>query len=185
MTMGDLALYNQHREQMKTGDMLLWANQTPLGLAIRHFSKAPVNHASTIAALSGYRGKRIFTVEALEGGVVPNYLSSVLENYNGEVWWYPLSEKWDFDEFRGFVEDNMFRHIGVGYDVASLLKNAVTHVQADDSKLFCSEDVYLDYGFAGIAPTPGEMPSLGLHKDPIQIMRLPEPVNRGWHDIGR
>ncbi len=179
--MGDLTLYNAVRDQMQTGDMLLWANQTPLGMAIRHFSKASVNHASTIAVLKGYDEPRVFTVEALEGGVVINYLSSVLANYNGEVWWYPLSDKWDFPEFRAYVERNMFKHIGTPYDVGSLLKNAVKHVQADDSKLFCSEDVFLDYGFTGIAPTPGEMPALGLHKEPIQIMKI-TPVEEVWHE---
>jgi len=174
--MGDLTLYNQYRDKMKTGDMLLWANQTLLGEAIRRVSKATVNHASSIAVLKGYDEPRVFTVEALEKGVVVNYLSSVLADYKGEVWWYPLSDKWDFDEFRAYVERNMFRHVGIGYDYASLLKNAVTHVQADDNRLFCSEEVFLSYGFTGTAPTPGEMPALGLHKEPVQIIKLPDPV---------
>lgn len=170
--MGDLTLYEQYRDQMQTADMLLWANQTPLGQAIRMFSHADVNHASTISVLTGLTGKRIFTVEALEKGVCPNYLSAILERYNGEVWWYPLAPKWDFLEFRKYVENNMYRHIGTGYDFGSLFKNAVTHVQANDQKLFCSEDVFLDYGFQGLAPTPGEMPKLGLHQAPIKIMEL-------------
>lgn len=170
--MGDLTLYNQHRKWMKTGDMLLWANQTPLGMTIRHFSKADVNHASNIAVLKGYDEPRIFTVEALEKGVVVNYLSSVLADYNGEVWWYPLNDTWDFDEFRAYVERNMFRHVGTPYDYVSLLRNAVRHVQADDRRLFCSEAVFLEYGFTGIAPTPGEMPALGIHKAPVKIMEI-------------
>ncbi len=180
--MGDLTLYNEYRGLMKTGDMLLWANQTALGAAIRAFSRATVNHASTIAVLRGYNEPRNFTVEALEDGIVVNFLSSVLEKYNGEVWWYQLLPEWDTDEFRAYVERNMFRHVGVPYDIGSLLKNAVTRVQANDRKLFCSEDVFLDYGFTGIAPTPGEMPALGLHKEPIQIMKLPDPGETVWHD---
>jgi len=179
--MGDLALYMVNRVWMKTGDMLLWANQTPLGMAIRTLSHAAVNHASTIAVFQGLGDLRVFTVEALGKGVCSNYLSSVLEHYNGEVWWYPLADKWDFPEFRRFVENNMFKHIGTAYDVPSLLKNAVMHVQANDDKLFCSEDVFLDYGFTGTAPTPGEMPSLGMHKAPIKIMELKEN-NSVWHD---
>jgi hypothetical protein len=167
--MGDLILYNQHREQMRTGDLLLWRANSLLGVAIRHFSKADVNHASLVMHFEQYEGgeHRRFTTEALGQGIVLNLLSRQLEQYDGKVWWLPLKDDWE--SRRAMVGTNAMKYIGTPYDYKSLFRNAFGRVSADARELFCSEYCFLAYGLTGTAPTPGDMPGLGIFKDPVLI----------------
>jgi len=163
-----LANYLKYRNQMSTGDLLLWKSHSLLGAIIRWFSKANVNHASLVIPLMGLNQYRIFTTEALEHGIVPNFLSERLSKYEGEVFWYALNDEWD--KKRPEIENKAFQYIGVPYDYRSLFKNAFGKVSADARELFCSEYCFICYGFEGKAPTPGDMPKLGIFKDPVQIL---------------
>lgn len=160
--------YCNIRPYMKTGDLLLWKSHSILGAAIRYFSKSNVNHASLVIPLSGQGALRIFTLEALEKGIVPNFLSHRLTKYDGEVYWYPLKDEWDSN--RAVIEALAFKHIGVPYDYKSLFKQAFSRVSADVRHLFCSEYCYVCYGMEGQAPRPGDMPGLGIFKSPIKIL---------------
>ena len=166
--MNDLTIYNAVKVQMRTGDLLLWRSRSLLGAVIRYFSKATVNHAGLVMRFSEYEGNdnRRFTTEALEHGIVLNLLSRSLEEYDGEVWWYPLMDGWD----RTVIGNRMLEYIGVPYDYGSLLRNAFGKVTADARRLFCSEYAFLCYGYTGKAPTPGDMPSMGIFKKPVKLL---------------
>lgn len=166
----DLHIYNLHREQMKTGDLLLWRANSLLGAAIRMFSHADVNHASLVMQFQEYEGaeKRRFTTEALSHGIVLNLLSKQLDQYDGQVWWYSIDEC--EPEYRQYIGIKALEYIGVPYDYESLFKNAFGTVSADARRLFCSEYCFLCYGFEGEAPTPGDMPKLGIFKEPVRIL---------------
>lgn len=166
----DLHIYHLYRDQMKTGDLLLWRAHSLLGAAIRLFSKADVNHASLVMQFEQYEGaeKRRFTTEALSHGIVLNLLSKQLENYDGQVFWYPLDEP--EPEYRQYIGIKALEYIGVPYDYQSLFRNAFGRVSADARRLFCSEYCFLCYGLQGQAPTPGDMPYLGLFKEPVRIL---------------
>jgi hypothetical protein len=166
--MNDLTVYNTVKGQMRTGDLLLWRSRSLLGAVIRYFSKATVNHAGLVMRFAEYEGDdaRRFTTEALEHGIVLNLLSKRLEEYDGEVYWYPLMEAWD----RTVIGERAMEYIGVPYDYHSLFKNAFGKVSADARELFCSEYCFICYGFSGKAPTPGDMPDMGIFKDPVKIL---------------
>jgi hypothetical protein len=166
----DLALYNAARVHIQTGDMLLWKSHSLLGALIRYFSRKPENHASQAERLVGMAGVRLFTIEALEDGVNPNYLSTRLQNFSGQVYWYALCDQWDKYDIRLEIERRLWSQVGTRYDYPSLFVNAIRHVEADDSLLFCSEAVFLALGFKGKAPTPGELPGLKIFKDPVRIL---------------
>jgi hypothetical protein len=117
------------------------------------------------AEYEGHDARR-FTTEALEHGIILNLLSKRLEEYDGEVYWYPLMEAWD----RTVIGERAMEYIGVPYDYGSLFKNAFGKVSADARELFCSEYCFICYGFSGKAPTPGDMPGLGIFMKPVRIL---------------
>lgn len=166
----NLAVYKSLARFMKTGDLLLWRSNSLLGAAIRFFSHGSVNHASGIICFPDYDGgyNRRWTTEALEHGTVLNYLSKRLEEYDGSVWWYPLKDEWELK--RNEIGRRALEMIGVGYDFGSLFKNAVAKVSADARRLFCSEYYFLSLGFEGKAPTPADLPELGIYKQEVQIL---------------
>lgn len=167
--MGDLTLYEQYKQDMRTGDLLLWRANSLLGVAIRAFSHADVNHASLVMHFEQYEGgeHRRFTTEALSPGIVLNLLSKQLERYDGKVWWLRLNADWDAR--RAMIGTNAMKYIGTPYDYHSVVKNAFGRVSADARELFCSEYCFLCYGLKGTAPTPGEMPALGIFAEPVLI----------------
>lgn len=177
--MGDLTLYHHHKQNMMTGDLLLWRANSLLGLAIRHFSKAEVNHASLVMHFSQYEGDvhRRFTTEALSKGIILNLLSKQLEQYDGKVWWYRLKSDWE--SRRAMIGTNAMKYIGTPYDYKSLFKNAFGRVSADARELFCSEYCFVCYGLNGTAPTPGDMPKLGIFWDPVLIYDSTQEATNG------
>jgi hypothetical protein len=167
--MNNLDVYMSIREQMKTGDMLEWASNGIVGKIIR-WRSGPYSHTSGIIRMSEYEGleRRRFAIEAAEKGLVLTVLSTDLKKYDGHCWWYPLKEDWN--PMRQGIGEKALAAIGTPYDFQSLFKNALGHVSADAKRLFCSEAWYIFYGFKGKAPTPSEMPKLGIFKEPVQII---------------
>jgi hypothetical protein len=165
----DLTKYNQIKEQMKTGDLLQWRTNSIVGALIRWKTNSNVNHSSLVIRLSEYEGleRRRFTMEALEHGTVLNYLSRRLEQYDGEVWWYPLRD--EMDASRKAIGERASALIGIPYDYMSIAKQVVGRVSADARSLFCSEYCFLSWGYTGVAPNPGQLPGLGIFKEPIKL----------------
>jgi len=166
----DLSAYNAAKDGMKTGDLLQWRSDSLVGALIRWRTKSGVNHSSLVLRLSEYEGleRRRWTTEALEHGTVLNLLSRRLETFGGECWWYPLQDSWN--EYREKVGEWALKMIGVPYDYESIFKQIVGKVSADARALFCSEYCYMAYGLIGKAPSPGEMPELGIFKEPVKIL---------------
>jgi len=170
--MNDLSVYNSVKDRMQTGDLLQWKSNSLLGWAIRWKTGSNVNHSCLVLRFHEYEdavGRR-FTTEALEHGWVLNLLSRRLEQFDGEVWWYPLKEEFGIPAKRIIIAQNALDFIGTPYDYKSIVKQLFGRVSADAKDLFCSEGVYICYGGQGTAPNPGEMPGLGLFKDPVQIL---------------
>ena len=168
--------YNTYKEIMKTGDCLLWRSHTMIGWLIRFFSKAPVNHAGLIIRPEehGHFRDRRFTIEALEQGIILRLLSERLRSFDGEVWLYPLKD--EFDEYRSKIGDWAIEKEGTPYDYGSLFKMIFGRVSADMKEFFCSEFCYMAWEENGLpvneekAPRPGDIPELGLFKEPILII---------------
>jgi hypothetical protein len=168
--MNKLDLYAAVRDQMKTGDLLQWSSNSVLGALIRWRTNAEVNHSGLVIRLQEYEGleRRRWTLEALEKGFYPNLLSRRLEQFDGRVWWYPLKD--ELNGQRQAIGERAFSMVGIGYDFLSIFQQLVGRVSADMKHLFCSEGCYLAYGFQGTAPNPGEMPGLGIFKEPVLIL---------------
>ena len=174
---GNLTRYIDVKDDMKTGDCLLWASSTCLGWLIRKFSKADVNHASLIVRPPQYNGLigRRFQLEALENGIVLRLLSKRLIEFNGEVWWLPLKPIYQSDVTLDRIGSWAYQHVGTKYDYSSLFKQAIGRVSANAHKLFCSEFWFLACKQAGVpltgkAPRPGDISKLDVFTRKTKIL---------------
>lgn len=148
--------YLELRPQMITGDLLEWHSNSLLGTSIRTKTGYYVNHSGLVIELNSvYSGRRIFTFEALEDGVVSNFLSTRIRQHDGELYWYPLKVKY-YKEIPK-IEECAFQYLGVPYDYPSIAKQLLGHVHVDTHRLFCSEYVYVCNGGEGDAPVPGQL----------------------------
>lgn len=168
--MNDLAKYNAVKNDMATGDLLQWKSNSLIGALIRWRTKAAVNHSSLVLRLAEYEGleRRRYTTEALEHGTVLNLLSRRIEQFDGELWWLPLKDDWN--EKRQGIGEKALAMIGIPYDYGSIVRQIFGGVSTDARALFCSEYAAIAYGIEGSAPTPADMPGLGIFKDAVKIL---------------
>jgi len=166
----DLSKYRAVQDRMKTGDLLQWRSNSLIGALIRWRTQSDVNHSSLVIRLAEYEGleRRRYTTEALEHGTVLNLLSRRLEAFDGECWWLPLCDGWN--DRRQVIGEKALALIGIPYDYGSIVLQIFGRVSMDARSLFCSEYCAIAYGLEGQAPTPADMPSLGIFKEPVKIL---------------
>jgi hypothetical protein len=176
-----LQVYHLHRPAMQTGDLLVWKSDNVVGRLIRKLTHAQVNHAGLVIRFQQYDQDRVYTLEALESGIVLRALSERLKNHEGNAWWHPLKE--EHGKARANVGRTALCYVGVKYDFRGLFRQAVARVSIEASRLFCSEYVYLAWRDAGVvpqdmneregttgAPYPGELSGLGVTEEGKQIL---------------
>jgi hypothetical protein len=164
----DLVNYTIVKEQMQTGDLLLWSCNSIIGWAIKKYTKSNFSHASLVIRFDEYDGHARYNLEAGRHGTVLNVLSKTLEEYDGQVWWYPLKDDWNLK--RKAIGDMSLSLVGTPYDFGSVLKFLLGSVSINTRRLFCSEYCYICYGFDGKAPAPGDILKLGIFKEGIKII---------------
>lgn len=165
-------LYDTFAPVMKTGDMLFFHGHKPVSILVRAFSRGYFSHTSMVTRLAEVEGAgriRRYHTEADGARVYPGLLSRKVWDYDGEVWYFPLKDEWDIH--RGEILDRLAEMWGVPYDFRSLFRNIVTRVNADASKLFCSEMNYLALGYTGKAPTPSELAKFDIFKGSVMIWK--------------
>ncbi len=157
----DLKKYYSIRQFMSSGDCILWKGKGIVSRLIRLYSK--YSHASLVLRLTEFEGlkDRRFLLEALPSGIELRLLSERLKQYDGEAYWMKLKLDRE-DEKRTKIAEWGLKQVGKGYDYGSLFKNAVSKVNADGRRYFCSEYVYMAYREVGLveeqkAPRPGDI----------------------------
>lgn len=161
-------IYDLYKDQMETGDVILWSSKSLLGAGIRFFSKADVNHASLVVRIRQYEQDQRYIAEAVERGVVLARLSKRLTEYDGTVWWLPLAAPRNEQE----IGTRALFYQGVEYDYGSFIKQAVARVSINARRLFCSELVAVCLGYEkGTAPRPGDLEGLGIFEPRTLIYR--------------
>ena len=183
MKNNQLSLYLAARGQMRTGDLLQWKSNSLLGAAIRLKTQKDrrehevendinVNHSSLAICLTEKESGdlRMHTNEAMGGGTIPAFLSVRLQQYNGSVWWYPLSD--ELDEQRIGIGRRAFENLGIGYDYWAIAKQLFgIHPKIDGSRLYCNEYCCVCWGIKGAtAKSPNWLPNLGIFKEPVRII---------------
>jgi len=171
----DLTVYNKYKDCMKSMDGFGYKSNELLGKTIRIWSP-DWNHAGLFIPLDSHSGFncRNWTLEAVKPRVHLTLLSKKLEKYNGEVWWFPLKDK--YDPLRQMGERFILDYEGTDYDFKSLFKNMFGWVSLNAFQLFCSELDFFGYRHMGIvkgvkAPTPsGLFRKYPIFKEPVKII---------------
>lgn len=133
----DISLYLSCREQIKTGDAILWQSKTFVGRVIQFFCNSPLNHVSIAIRFAKYDVDRVYVLESLNNGPVLLPLSIRLKKHSGHAWVYPLNK--DFEPaIRPMAAWALFQQ-GKEYDYGTLFKNAVSRVLKDAKEFICSE----------------------------------------------
>ncbi len=155
----NLKVYEIARDLTKTGDLVQWHSDSLLGAGIRLRKGGVINHTSIIIRLAEYEGKdrRVFTLEALEHGVVLNLLSRRLADYDGDAYLLRLKDK--FDPLRGDMGERALACVGIPYDYLGIIKECFGNAQMGLDQLFCSETAWyaLTGKTTGEAPDPNEI----------------------------
>jgi len=161
--------YEECKDAMRTGDILLWRSNSLLGAIIRMKTGGDENHASMIIRLQEYEGReqRRYHTEAMENGVCPNLLSARVKGFDGKVWWLPLKD--EYEGRRAEIGARLTEVWGKPYDYGSLFWQLVGKVSVETRRMFCSEVVDYAMGHTGEAANPHELLSRGYHKDQVLI----------------
>jgi hypothetical protein len=168
--MGDLKLYNAVKDQMQTGDIILWHSNSLLGALIREFSDAQFNHASLVIRIQAYEGTegRRFLAEELRHGAVLTLLSKRLVETDGEAYWYPLND--DMAKNRAKIGENALKWIATPYNYEELVELAIKQCKTGTDAMICSEYCFVCLGYSGITPTPGQLSEMNLFKPRVRIL---------------
>lgn len=155
----DLTKYLAARDLMKTGDLLQWHSDSLLGEGIRLRKGGDINHTGVLIRLQEYEGleRRVFTLEALEHGVVLNLLSRRLEQFDGQCYFHRLRP--EFDPQRQAIGERALSCLGIPYDYPGILKEMFGNAEMGLEKLFCSETGWYSWTgkTEGEAPDPEEL----------------------------
>ena len=180
--MNDLAIYNQHKHEMDTGDTLLYIGESFTGATIgwwvgTFFKNRPdptmpiFTHGNMVLRLKEFEGEidRRWVLNADNRGAIPTLLSAYLEDYHGHCYWFPLKSQYDSN--RVDIGCYALELAGRKYDYQGLIKNAIGLVNAEANRVFCTESNFLSYRDGGKivigkkAPRPDLLPFLiGLDK---------------------
>ena len=167
-------LYQAHRSEMGTGDVLEFCSHSMLGRLIRWKTGKDVNHTALIIEADFLGDKRLMLLEALGAGIAPNFLSNRITDFDGEIYWLKLQKEWGSRKID--IMREALKYVGTPYDYGSIFKQLFRRVSVDFNKLFCSEfgyNVLQKVGIAPLLPTapyPGEMCDLGCFENRIRIL---------------
>lgn len=159
-----LDLYMKYRDRIDTGDGMFWKSKDLIGRIIC-WVDGMFSHSSEVLHIEEFEGlkDRRYILESTEKGLYPALLSEEIQDFHGEVWWYPLNPVFHF------MRDSMIiwpmEHLGTKYDFRGLIANILGHVSADAARLFCSETLYFAVIYSGLkliwnyedAPRPRDM----------------------------
>ncbi len=157
--------YKDRRENIRTGDAILFESKDLVSRAISFFTGSPITHAGMAKWIRVGGHRRLFIIEAIVTGVSLNYMS------NRTAWWMPHGELWwhkikpEHAHLGEAAAAMLMERVGTFYDFKSLLWQAVKRVNIDDSRLFCSEAVMLpwhkmlEWPEPFVAPYPNEVVS--------------------------
>ena len=145
--------YGNIRQRMQPGDVIAFSGKKILSGAIKEITNSNVSHVGVVfqsqifANGTPQPGILNQVAEATASGVRFTRLSGMLRNYEGQIWWLPLSDtarnNLDLETFHNFL----LHYEGYPYDVqqAGILgldkldPFEIIRNQEDFERLFCSE----------------------------------------------
>jgi len=140
------------RDRITAGDMIAFSGKGGLSEIIKTLTRSGVSHVAAVLRTGVNGDERIQIIESTQmngfTGVSVNFLSQRLNNYNGEAWWFPLSDvkRATFDA--KVYYDWLLKQEGKPYDYCQAIKAAMdalndfgglTYAKEDFDKFLCSE----------------------------------------------
>lgn len=164
--------YDEYKDQMQTGDLLLCRGFNPLGAAIQIIKGESISHSALVLRLKEYEGTegRRYYAGADSKGTNIQVLSRYLKTYNGEIFWYPLRPQ--FSNMIQEIGNRLMGMIGIDYGdlkLVQMISGLYIEEGREPESLICSEYVAMCMGIKGRVPTPAQLPSYGYWSDPMQI----------------
>lgn len=163
--------YEEARAKMQPGDVIAFSGKGNVSEVIKLFTKSEVSHVGVV-----YKTKQVNDLDpdrymnmlmestSLDNfsGVIMTRMSDRIKDYDGNLWWLPLSQasrsKLDITKFFDFL----VKQEGKAYDTKQAIKSSLdaldnapflrgtTYNKEDFSKFFCSELVAAALEDAGV-----------------------------------
>ncbi len=172
-----LIQYADIRDDMRPGDVIAFGGKSRVSKGIKYWTRSSVSHVAAVyhmqqrvdedsdADFDSYSHSHPYFNMMIEStqlgdanGVVVRQISKAIAEYDGDVWWLPLSEasRERFDEAK--FSKWMFPQIGKEYDMPQAIKagmdrldwTGLTWADEDFSRLFCSELIAAALRKAGV-----------------------------------
>lgn len=163
--------YEEARNLMQPGDVIAFSGKGNVSEVIKIFTKSAVSHVGVVFKTQqvndpdpGRYMNTLMESTSLSGfsGVIMTRLSDRLCDYDGNLWWLPLSPamRAKMDQTKFF--DFLVKQEGKAYDTKQAIKCALdalddvpflrgsTYNKEDFSKFFCSELVAGALEYAGV-----------------------------------
>jgi hypothetical protein len=139
--MNNLSQYLAIQPLMRTGDLIEWKGNSLISKAIMQVTGNNVSHSSMVvlSKITEEDEERRYIIEAVRYGVCWNYLSDVLNHYDGTAYWYQL--KPEYDHLRSSMGSWLWNEYRCDkhYDFGGIIKRYFGKVSLDARRWFCSE----------------------------------------------
>lgn len=175
--MNDLTLYYKYQKDIRTGDGIGYRGDYIVSNLVREFTDDSINHIEIAIRLQfpGLELRR-FNIGALNRGIELRKLSSTLQNYKGQVFWYPLKSLYSVR--RPYIASWIIDKIGVKYGYFTLFKMGIKKCTFNINTLICSEAANgawhyggkINTGFDKYIPSPADIDKFKIFEDKIRIL---------------
>lgn len=172
----NLDTYVNVRNQMNTGDLILFAGRSWLSRKIIKYAGG-YSHVAMVLREKPYETVRFLMVHSYpRAGVVKVALSRFLQSYDGRVWWKPMnhgSMASIKQAYREIVQDTALSVMGQPYDWSGVLSYVLPWVKPDPDSFYCSEFVATVLSRLGLTDqekmTPLEVSRMGCFLEATEL----------------
>ena len=177
-----LSTYQGVRGEMQPGDLIAFGGTGWFSRIIKFFTMSPVSHVGVVLEWDTFGRVMIMEATSLDGfkGVQVNRLSSRVAQYDGHVWWMPLSDQVRAKLNVHAMVKYMWAQDGKKYDTKQAIKSAIPFwTRENDKRMFCSELVSRGYEQGGIIKdvnssemTPDDVCHFPLYKQEYHQIKM-------------
>lgn len=203
--------YEEARKLMEPGDVIAFSGKGNISEVIKLFTKSAVSHVGVVFQTKQVNDpdpdrfmNTLMESNSLDAasGVVMTRLSDRVCNYDGKLWWLPLSKevrkRMDLRTFFDFL----VKQEGKAYDTKQAIKcaldelddvpflKALTYNKEDFSKFFCSELVAAALEDAGVINninasevTPIDLCSFNIYEGTYYQLKGPDTLIKGYNSV--
>lgn len=169
-----LKKYLKHRDEIRSGDLLLYSPNTTLGKIIEFKTKYEITHIGFVFR-HPIIDNHIMSLEQLENGTTLCRLSKRIQHYHekGKIYWLPLKE--EYNCYRDDLLKTAILSASSTFPNRSLLSNFIAPTLVDYEKMLCSQHCFIPFekwilGFTSHKkPYPGEFEKINIFRDKVLL----------------